>query len=307
MKLLSVVVPCFNEEEVINIFFEELRATLNTINYNTEIIFIDDGSSDKTLQMIEELVENNTNVKGITFSRNFGKEAAIYAGLENANGDLIVLMDADLQDPPSLLPRMIRYIDEENYDSVATRRVSRDGEPIIRSFFARQFYKIINTISKTDIVDGARDYRLMTRQFANSILDLKEYNRFSKGLFGWVGFKTKWIEYKNIQRVAGETKWSFWKLFIYALDGVIGFSTVPLYFASILGIIFSFISMVFIGIIVLRTLLYGDPVAGYPSMISVLLLIGGLVLLSIGVLGQYIAKMYLETKNRPHYIIKKIL
>lgn len=305
MNLLSVVIPCYNEEDVLNEFYKELKKTLNLITYSSEIIFIDDGSTDNTLKVIKKISEDQNNIHYIALSRNYGKEAAIYAGLKNSKGNLVVLMDADLQDPPSLLPEMIEYIESGDYDSVATRRVSREGEPKIRSFFARQFYKLINKISRADVVDGARDYRLMTRQFVDSIISLGEYNRFSKGLFGWIGFKTKWLEYKNVQRFAGETKWSFWSLFIYAIDGVIGFSTLPLHFASILGILFSLVSLVSILLIIIRTLIYGDPVAGYPSMLSVILLMGGLILSSIGVLGQYLAKTYLETKKRPIYIEKE--
>lgn len=305
MQTLSIIVPCFNEEEVINIFYNELIQTINQIAYKTEVIFINDGSSDKTLRLIKELKLEDNRVKYISFSRNFGKEAAILAGFENSIGDLVVMMDVDLQDPPKLLPEMIQYIIEEKYDSVATRRVSRKGEPRIRSFFARQFYKVINKISKADIVDGARDYRLMTRQYVDAVLSLKEYNRFSKGIFGWVGFDTKWIEFENIERAAGETKWSFWKLMIYALDGIIAFSTIPLYISSIMGLLFSFISLILIVVFVLKTLIWGDPVAGYPSLISIILLMSGLLLLSIGLLGQYLSKAYLETKQRPQYIVKE--
>lgn len=305
MQILSIIVPCFNEEEVIEMFYSDLINTINVLDYETEIIFVNDGSTDETLRIIKELKLKDNRIDFISFSRNFGKEAAILAGFENSNGDLVVMMDADLQDPPELLPKMIHYILEEGYDSVATRRVSRKGEPKIRSFFARQFYKIINKISKADIVDGARDYRLMTRQYVNAVLSLKEYNRFSKGIFGWVGFDTKWIEFENVERAAGETKWSFWKLMIYALDGIVAFSTIPLYISSIMGLIFSFISLIFIVIFVVKTLIWGDPVAGYPSLISIILLMSGLLLLSIGLLGQYLSKAYLETKQRPQYIVKE--
>lgn len=305
MQILSIIVPCFNEEEVIEMFYNELIDTINSLEYDVEILFINDGSTDETLRIIKKLKLKDNRIEYISFSRNFGKEAAILAGFENSNGDLVVMMDADLQDPPKLLPKMIHYIVEEDYDSVATRRVSRKGEPKIRSFFARQFYKIINKISKADIVDGARDYRLMTRQYVNAVLSLKEYNRFSKGIFGWVGFDTKWIEFENVERAAGETKWSFWKLMIYALDGIVAFSTIPLYISSIMGLLFSFISLIFIVIFVLKTLIWGDPVAGYPSLISIILLMSGLLLLSIGLLGQYLSKAYLETKQRPQYIVKE--
>ncbi len=305
MQTLSIIVPCFNEEEVIKMFYSELIHTIDQLTYKAEIIFVNDGSTDETLNLIKKLKLKDNRIKFISFSRNFGKEAAILAGFENSSGDLVVMMDADLQDPPKLLPEMIHYILEEGYDSVATRRVSRKGEPKIRSFFARQFYKLINKISKADIVDGARDYRLMTRQYVNAVLSLKEYNRFSKGIFGWVGFDTKWIEFENVERAAGETKWSFWKLMIYALDGIVAFSTIPLYISSIMGLFFSFISLIFIVVFVVKTLVWGDPVAGYPSLISIILLMSGLLLMSIGLLGQYLSKAYLETKQRPQYIVKE--
>lgn len=304
MQMLSIIVPCFNEEDVLNVFYDELKMTIDQLNYQTEIIFINDGSTDKTLQIIKELNCTDKRVTYISFSRNFGKEAAILAGFEQSKGDLVVMMDADLQDPPKLLPEMICYI-EKGYDSVATRRVSRIGEPRIRSFFARQFYKIINNISKTDIVDGARDYRLMTRQFVEAVLSLQEYNRFSKGIFGWIGFDTKWIEFENVERAAGETKWSFWKLFIYALDGIVAFSTIPLYISSVVGFVFSIISIILILFFVIKTLIWGDPVSGYPSLVSIILLMSGVLLMSIGLLGQYLSKIYLETKKRPQYIIKE--
>lgn len=305
MSTLSIIVPCFNEEEALSVFYDELKVVINQLNYQIEIFFIDDGSTDNTLDVIKKLKSKDDRVKFISFSRNFGKESAILAGFEETKGDLVVMMDADLQDPPKLLPKMIHYIEEEGYDSVATRRVTREGEPIIRSFFARQFYKIINKISKTDIVDGARDYRLMTRQFVDAVMSLQEYNRFSKGIFGWIGFNTKWIEFKNIERVAGETKWSFWRLFVYALDGIIAFSTIPLYISSIVGFLFSIISIIVILIVVIKTLIWGDPVSGYPSMVSIILLLSGVHLMSIGLLGQYLSKIYLETKKRPKFIIKE--
>ena len=272
---------------------------------NFELLFINDGSSDKTLSIIKNYSLKDQRIKYISFSRNFGKEGAIYAGLEHARGDYIAMMDADLQDPPSLLSEMYTLIKSEDYDCIGTRRVDRKGEPPIRSFFARCFYKLINKISKADIVDGARDFRLMTRQMTNAIINMPEYNRFSKGIFGWVGFKTKWLEYENIERVAGNTKWSFWKLFLYSLDGIVAFSTAPLSVASVLGILCLFIALIFIVVIIVKTLLWGDPVAGYPSLMCVILFIGGLQLVSIGVLGQYLAKTYLETKKRPSYIIKE--
>ena len=270
-----------------------------------EFIFVNDGSEDKTLSVIKQLSENDSRVKYISFSRNFGKEAAIFAGFQNSTGDYVVLMDADLQDPPRLLPEMYKAIVEEGYDSVATRRVTRKGEPPIRSFFARMFYKIINKISDADIVDGARDYRLMKRSMINAIISMSEYNRFSKGIFGWIGFDTKWIEFENVERVAGETKWSFWKLFKYSLEGITAFSVGPLQIASIFGTFFSFTAFIMIFVIVLRTLIFGDPVSGWPSTICVIMLIGGIQLLCIGILGQYLAKTYLETKHRPVYITKE--
>jgi glycosyltransferase involved in cell wall biosynthesis len=273
-------------------------------NYDFEMIFVNDGSKDRTMEIILEYAAKDTQVKYIDFSRNFGKEAAIYAGLSNASGDYVVMMDADLQDPPALLPEMVKAIEEEGYDSVATRRVTRKGEPPIRSFFARCFYKLINRMSKTEIVDGARDYRLMTRQFVNSLLELGEYNRFSKGLFGWVGYKTKWIEFENVERVAGETKWSFWKLLLYSIEGIVGFSTAPLAFAAVVGVVFCFISFLMICVIIVKTLILGDPTSGWPSMVCISLMIGGIQLFCMGILGEYIAKAYLEVKNRPIYICK---
>lgn len=306
MNKLSIVIPCYNEEESLQIFYRELSRTLCSMkNIESEIIFIDDGSKDKTLSEICNLSKTNDNIYYISFSRNFGKEAAIYAGLNYATGDHIVIMDADLQDPPDLLPKMYKLVSEGEYDSVATRRVTRKGEPPIRSFFARLFYKVMNMISQTDLVDGARDYRMMNRRFVNALLQLKEYNRFSKGLFGWVGFRTKWLEYENIERVAGETKWSFWKLFRYSLEGIIGFSTVPLMISSIFGIISCMFAFAFMVFIVIRKLYFGDPVAGWASTATIILFMGGVQLLSIGILGQYLAKTYLEVKNRPIYLVKE--
>lgn len=303
MSKISVIIPCFNEEESLPLFYEEINGVSKKMNNATfEFIFIDDGSIDNTLSIIKKYASIDERVKYISFSRNFGKEAAIYAGFHKSKGDYVVLMDADLQDPPSLLPTMYNIIVNENYDSVATRRVTRKGEPAIRSFFARCFYKLINKISDADIVDGARDYRLMTSKMVLAILSLSEYNRFSKGIFGWIGFKTKWIEYENVERVAGETKWSFWKLFKYSLEGIIGFSVGPLLLASLFGFIFSMLAIIMIIFIIVRTLLYGDPVSGWPSLVCIIMLIGGIQLLCIGILGQYLAKTYLETKNRPIYI-----
>lgn len=303
---ISIIVPCYNEEESLPLFYKEIDRVSNLMkNIVFEFLFINDGSKDKTLDVIRHLAKSDKRVRYISFSRNFGKESAMYAGFENATGDYIATMDADLQDPPALLPDMYKAITEEDYDSVATRRVSRVGEPAIRSFFARQFYKLINKISKTDVVDGARDFRLMTRQMADSIVEMKEYNRFSKGIFGWVGFKTKWLEYKNIERVAGVTKWSFWKLFIYALEGIVAFSTAPLIIASLFGMLFLLLAFVLIIFIIVRTLAYGDPTSGWPSLACIMFFVGGIQLFCTGIIGQYLAKTYLETKRRPIYIVKE--
>ncbi len=294
---LDIVVPCYNEEKNIEKFFTEVSYVLKDIDIN--IIFVNDGSSDNTLNEIKKLKD----VSYISFSRNFGKEAAIYAGLSKTTADYVILMDVDLQDPPSLIPEMIKYIDE--YDIVATRRVTRAGEPKIRSFFARLFYKLMNKISDIELVDGARDFRLMNRSVVDSILELNENNRFSKGIFEWIGFNTKWIEYENVERIEGETSWSFWQLFKYSIEGIVSFTVAPLYISTVMGIIFSIIAFISIIFIVIRTLLFGDPVSGWPSTISIILFIGGIQLLSIGILGQYLAKTYIETKNRPKYIIKE--
>lgn len=303
---ISVIVPCYNEEESLPIFYGEIDIVAKLMKYVTfEFIFVNDGSKDKTLEVIRGLAKKDKRVRYISFSRNFGKEAAMYAGLENATGDYVVLMDADLQDPPSLLPEMYSSLTEEEYDCVATRRVNRAGEPKIRSFFARLFYKIINKISKANIVDGARDFRLMTRQMVDSIVEMREYNRFSKGIFGWVGFKTKWLEYENVERVAGVTKWSFWKLFLYSIEGIIAFSTVPLIIASLFGILFLFLSFILIIFIIVRTLIYGDPTSGWPSLVCIIFFVSGIQLFCTGIIGQYLAKAYLETKKRPIYITKE--
>ncbi len=303
MSKLSIVCPCFNEEDSIDYFYTELIGNINSLDY--EIIFVDDGSSDDTLVNIKNLSQDDENIKFISFSRNFGKESAIYAGLELSSGDYVVLIDADLQDPPRFIPQMIDLVETTNYDVIATRRVSRKGEPVVRSFFARLFYRIINKISNLDLVDGARDYRLMTRQVVDAILELKEYNRFSKGLFNWIGFETKWLEYENVERLKGETSWSFWSLFKYSIEGIVGFTTAPLQISTFFGIIISFIAFVMIIFIVVRNLLYSDPVAGWTSTICVILLLGGIQLFSIGILGKYLEKTYIETKNRPIYIIKE--
>lgn len=307
MSLLSLVVPCYNEQETIPLFYKEILKVSKEFEESLEfeIIFVNDGSKDHTLQVIKDLNLNDKRVKYISFSRNFGKESAMYAGLEKSKGDFVAIMDVDLQDPPKLLLDMYKGITEEGYDCVATRRVTRKGEPPIRSFFARCFYSLINKISDTEIVDGARDYRLMTRQMVNSILDMKEYNRFSKGIFSWVGYNIKWLEYENIERAAGETKWSFWKLFIYSLDGIVAFSTAPLSIASVIGMIFCLFSFVFICIIVAKTLIWGETVQGYPSIMCAMIFIGGIQLLCIGILGQYLSRNCLETKKRPIYIAKE--
>ena len=303
MKKISLVVPCYNEEAVIKLFYAEIqKIEKNFTDVEFEIIFINDGSRDKTLELMRELSKND-DVRYVSFSRNFGKEAAMYAGLEASSGDYVAIMDADLQDPPALLKEMYEILESGEYDSVATRRVTRKGEPVIRSFFARLYYKIINKISKTEIVDGARDFRLMTRQMVNAVLEVKEYNRFSKGIFSWVGFRTKWLEYENIERAAGETKWSFWKLFLYSLDSIVAFSTVPLSIASVMGILFCFVAFLMIIFVIVRTLIYGDPTSGWPSMVCIMFFIGGVQLLCIGIIGQYLSKAYLEVKRRPIYIV----
>ena len=303
--LLSLVVPCFNEEKSIILFFDEIYNVLNELDMDWEIIFVNDGSRDNTLAIIKDLSNKFKSIKYISFSRNFGKEAALYAGLNKSKGDYVVVIDVDLQDPPSLLPEMLNIIKTEDYDIVATRRVSRKGEPFIRSIFARLFYKFINSFSEIHLVDGARDYRLMTRQVVDSILELDEYNRFSKGLFEWVGFKTKWIEYENIERAVGETSWSFWSLFRYSIDAIVSFSTVPLSISTFFGVLFSIMSFILILIVVIKNIFYNNPVPGWPSTICIILLIGGIQLFSIGILGKYLEKTYIETKNRPIFIIKE--
>lgn len=305
-ETLSVIVPCFNEEEALPHFYREICRVAGEMPQLTfELLFVDDGSSDGTLPLLRRLAREDGRVRYLSFSRNFGKEAGMLAGLQHAKGDFVALMDADLQDPPSLLPELYHAVTQEGYDCAATRRTTRQGEPPIRSFFARQFYRLINRISDADIVDGARDYRLMRRSVVNAILSLGEYNRFSKGIFGWVGFKTKWVPYENVERVAGETKWSFWKLFRYSLEGIVGFSTVPLAMASVLGVVLCLAAAVAILVIVVKTLLFGDPVGGWPSMMCAILFLGGVQLLSIGILGQYLAKTYLETKKRPVYLVRE--
>lgn len=307
MKLLSVIVPCYNEEENVRDFYNELlknQPFFEEKELDLEILYIDDGSKDKTVQEVKKLREEDQRVRLVSFSRNFGKEAAIYAGFQKAKGDFVVMMDADLQDPPALLPEMYGYI-EQGFDSVATRRVTRKGEPPIRSFFARMFYRIMNKISKTEIVDGARDYRLMTRQVVDSILAMSEYNRFSKGIFGWVGYETKWLEYENIERKKGETKWSFWKLFLYSLDGILAFSTMPLAIASVMGVLFCFMAFLLIVITIVRKLAYGDPTSGWPSLVCIISLVSGVQLFCLGIVGQYLSKTYMEVKKRPIYLVKE--
>ena len=301
--MISIVVPCFNEEKAIPLFYKELNSVFTLMDYQYEIIFVDDGSTDKTKEVVKSLADTDKHVVFLSLSRNFGKESAMYAGICNAQGDLTVIMDADLQDPPALLSEMIHVLCEEDYDSVATRRVTRSGEPLVRSWFARRFYKIINRYSDADIMDGARDYRMMKREMVDAIISMGEYNRFSKGIFGWVGFKTKWIDYENKERVAGETKWSFWKLFRYAIDGIISFSQAPLNFASWLGFFMTVVSFLALVFIIVRKLVLGDPVAGWASTVCIIVFIGGVQLAVLGIIGQYLAKTYLETKQRPHYII----
>ena len=305
MKKISIVVPCYNEEEAIPLFYEEINKTSKEIkDYDFEFIFVNDGSKDNSASIMKELAKKDKRVKFIDFSRNFGKEAAMYAGLELSSGDYITTMDVDLQDPPSFLPEMIKGITEEGYDCVATKSTSRNGYSFLRKTFTRWFYKIIAKISKTEMVAGARDYRLMTRQMVNAIINMKEYNRYSKGLFSFVGFKTKWIEFENQERVAGTTKWNFWKLFSYAIDGIVGFSTAPLIVSSIIGVLFCLISFILIIFIIVKTLIFGDPTSGWPSLACIIFFVSGIQLFCIGIIGQYLSKVYLEVKNRPIYIIK---
>lgn len=307
MKVLSVIVPCYNEQETVEDFYKEFiknESFLNSKELEFEILYINDGSRDKTAEVIKKLHEKDARVRLISFSRNFGKEAAMYAGLQKSTGDYVVIMDADLQDPPAVLPEMFGWI-EQGYDCVATRRVSRKGEPAIRSFFARAFYKLMKHISKTEIMDGARDYRLMTRQVADAIISMEEYNRFTKGIFGWVGFETKWIEYENVERAKGETKWSFWKLFLYSLEGITAFSTAPLSFAAVMGVVFCILAAILIIFIIIRTSIFGDPTSGWPSLVCIISLISGVQLFCLGIVGQYLAKTYMEVKKRPIYLIKE--
>ena len=307
MDKISVIVSCYNEEESLPLFYKEMERVRQKDfeGIDFEYIFVNDGSKDKTLEEIKKLREQDKKVRYISFSRNFGKEAAMLAGLDASTGDYVTLMDADLQDPPALLRKMYDIIKNDGYDCIGTRRVTRKGEPPIRSFFARIFYKLINKMSKVEMVDGARDYRLMTRQMVDSIISIREYNRYSKGLFSFVGFNTKWLEYENVERVAGETKWSFWKLFKYALEGITAFSTTPLVFSSVLGLIFCLVAFVMIIFIIIRTIAYGDPTSGWPSMVCIIFFVSGIQLFSLGIIGQYLSKAYLEVKHRPIYIIKE--
>ena len=304
MKKLSIIVPCFNEEESIPYFYDEVKKVTKNMDIKLELIFVDDGSRDKTLEVIKSKTDDKE-VKYISFSRNFGKEAAMYAGLSMASGDYVTIMDVDLQDPPSLLPEMVRLIEEEGYDCVATKSTSRNGYSFLRKTFTKWFYDIIGKMSKTEMVPGARDYRLMTRQMVEAVLSMKEYNRYSKGLFSFVGFKTKWIEFENKERVAGTTKWNFWKLFSYALDGIVGFSTAPLTMAAFIGVLFCLIAFIMIIVIIVKTLAFGDPASGWPSLACIIFMVSGIQLLCLGVIGEYLAKMYLEVKQRPIYIIKE--
>ena len=301
---VTLIVPCYNEEESLSFFYNAVCDVARQLpDYGISLLLVNDGSMDGTLKVMRELAARDERVQYLSFSRNFGKEAAMYAGFCNAKGDYVAVMDADMQDPPSLLPEMLQTLEAGEYDSVATRRVTRDGEPPIRSFFARMFYKLINRISEADIVDGARDFRLMKREMVDAIVSMCEYNRFSKGIFGWIGFKTKWLPYKNVERVAGETKWSFFKLFKYSLDGIVNFSQAPLSIASVL--ILTAIAFFMILFVVIRRLIFGDPVAGWASTVCIILFIGGVQLLCMGIMGQYLAKTYLEVKNRPHFIISE--
>lgn len=304
MTLISLIIPCYNEQEALPRLYAAIdEVTRQMEAYAFELLFVNDGSKDNTLSLLKELAEKDSRVIYLSFSRNFGKEAAMYAGFCHARGEYVAVMDADMQDPPSLLPEMMRRIREEGYDSVATRRVTRKGEPPIRSFFARAFYRLINRISDVDVVDGARDFRLMRREMAEAIVAMGESNRFSKGIFGWIGFKTCWLPYENVERVAGETKWSFWKLFKYSLDGIINFSQIPLSIASFVGLFFTLISFLAIVFIIVRKLIFGDPVSGWPSLACIIVFVSGIQLFCMGIIGQYLAKTYLEVKRRPHYIV----
>ncbi len=300
--MLSLIVPCYNEQEALPFFYRETTDVLARMGCDYELLFVNDGSRDRTLEIIKKYAENDPHVIYLSFSRNFGKEAAMYAGFCSARGDYVAVMDADLQDPPSLLPEMLEALESGEYDSVATRRFTRKGEPPLRSWFARRFYGLINRISDADIVDGARDFRLMRREMVDAIVAMGEYNRFSKGIFGWVGFRTKWLPYENRERVAGQTKWSFWKLFKYSIEGMTAFSTAPLVFSSVVGVTFCILAFVMVIFIIVRKLLFGDPVSGWPSMVCIILFISGIQFFCTGILGQYMAKTYMEVKARPIYL-----
>lgn len=303
---ISIIVPCFNEEESLPLFYAEMEKIEFQLNDHFEYIFVNDGSKDRTLAILRELNQKNNSVRYLSFSRNFGKEAALYAGLKHATGDLVTVMDADLQDPPELLLTMKSMLEKNpDLDCVGTRRTTRDGEPPIRSFFAKMFYKLINKISQVEMVDGARDFRLMRRQMVDAILEVSEYNRFSKGIFAWVGFRTEYLEYKNVERVAGKTSWSFWQLLNYSLEGIINFSDAPLTIAFLGGVAACLLAFFLIMIVIVRTLIFGDPTSGWPSMVSIILFLGGFQLLTIGILGKYIGKIFMETKKRPIYVIKE--
>ena len=305
MKKITLIVPCYNEEEALPFFYREATSVLECMDIQYEFLFVNDGSKDRTLNIIKEFAKQDAHVKYLSFSRNFGKESAMYAGFCNADGDYVAVMDADMQDPPSLLPQMIEILEKEEYDSVATRRATRQGEPIVRSWFARLFYKLINKVSDADIVDGARDFRLMKKEMVHAIVSMSEYNRFSKGIFGWIGFRTYWLPYENVERVAGETKWNFWKLFKYAIEGITNFSHAPLEMASGFGILMTGISVAALLFLVIRRLVFGDPVDGWASQVCITIFIGGIQLFCIGVMGHYVGKTYTETKKRPHYIISE--
>lgn len=304
-ETISLVVPCYNEEATIEIFYREVLKYEKQMPAQLEFCFIDDGSSDRTIAILRKLAAQDSRVHYVSFSRNFGKEAGLYAGLELATGDYVATMDVDLQDPPYLLPEMYRIVKEEGYDCVATKRSTRKGEPVVRSFFARMFYRIINRMSDTEIVDGARDYRFMSRQMVNAIIEDGEYNRFSKGIFSWVGFNTKWLSYENIERSAGQTKWSFWGLFKYSIEGILAYSTVPLYISSFIGVALFILSIIAFIFIIIKKLVWGDPVQGWASMVCILLFLGGIILLCLGIIGLYVSKIYLETKKRQIYIVKE--
>ncbi|MFV0479265.1 MAG: glycosyltransferase family 2 protein [Anaerorhabdus sp.] len=307
MSLLSIVVPCYNEKETVHLFYDALKAVVDKMDTQYEIIFVNDGSKDSTLEECIKLYNSDpTCVKVIDFSRNFGKESGLLAGLSAAKGDYVTVMDADLQDPPELLVEMMKILKEKDIDVVGTRRVSRVGEPKIRSFFARQFYKLINHFSEVNIVDGARDCRLMTRQVVDSILEIQEYHRFSKGIFVWVGYKTEYLEYKNVERIAGETSWSFWGLLGYAIEGIVAFTVAPLRLATYTGFLISFASFAAMIFIFIRALLFGDAVSGWPSTMVMILFLGGIQLLALGIIGEYLSKTYMEVKKRPNYIIRKV-